>query len=56
MAEKTPIPSDYKAAFEAIKKRVRAAQYDALKAVSKQLINLYWDIGAMIAQRQKEHG
>lgn len=40
MDKKTPIPSDYAMAFEAIKKRVRVAQYDALKAVNKQLINL----------------
>ena len=53
MVEKTPIPSDYKAAFESIKKRVRAAQYDALKAVNRELITLYWDIGGIIVTRQK---
>ena len=53
MAQKTPIPADYKAAFEAIKKRVRAAQYDALKAVNRELITLYWDIGGIIVIRQK---
>src|SRR3990167_9245792 len=36
-----------------IKSRIRAAQYEALKAVNKELITLYWDIGKMIAQRQK---
>ncbi len=36
-----------------IKSRIRAAQYEALKAVNKELIALYWDIGRMIAGRQK---
>jgi predicted nuclease of restriction endonuclease-like (RecB) superfamily len=36
-----------------IKRRVRAAQYAALRIVNKELINLYWDIGRMIVERQK---
>src|SRR5262245_44350310 len=36
-----------------IKARVRSAQYAALKAVNKELIALYWDIGKMIVARQK---
>jgi predicted nuclease of restriction endonuclease-like (RecB) superfamily len=36
-----------------IKARVRRAQYDAFKAVNKELIALYWDIGKMIVARQK---
>ena len=39
-----------------IKERIRSAQYEALKAVNQQLIQLYWDMGKMIADRQKEHG
>jgi predicted nuclease of restriction endonuclease-like (RecB) superfamily len=54
MAKKTPTPSDYSQALEAIKNRVRAAQYDALKAVNLQLITLYWDIGRIIVERQQE--
>ncbi|MFA5098292.1 MAG: PDDEXK nuclease domain-containing protein [Candidatus Margulisiibacteriota bacterium] len=38
-----------------IKERIRAAQYEALKAVNKELINLYWDIGKMIVLRQKRN-
>ena len=53
MAKKRPIPSDYTLVLEAIKKRVRAAQYDALKAVNRELITLYWDIGGIIVARQK---
>ncbi len=36
-----------------IKARVRAAQYEALKTVNKELIALYWDIGRIIEERQK---
>lgn len=31
-----------------VKARVRAAQYEALKAVNKELVGLYWDIGRII--------
>lgn len=37
----------------AIKARIAGAQYEALKAVNKELIVLYWDIGQAIAERQK---
>ena len=36
----------------AVKERVRAAQYEALRAVNKELIGLYWDIGRIICERQ----
>ncbi len=39
-----------------IKERIRKAQYEALKAVNKELIGLYWDIGRMIVEKQKEFG
>ena len=39
-----------------IKERIRKSQYEALKAVNKELIALYWDIGRMIVDRQKKHG
>lgn len=37
-----------------IKQKVRQAQYEALKAVNLQLINLYWEIGQSIAEKQSE--
>lgn len=37
-----------------IKERIQAAQYQALSAVNKELIGLYWDIGRMIVERQKD--
>lgn len=36
-----------------VKTRIRNAQYEALKAVNKELIALYWDIGRMIVERQQ---
>ncbi|NQU18095.1 MAG: DUF1016 domain-containing protein, partial [Candidatus Saganbacteria bacterium] len=43
----------YKELLGEIKQRIRTAQYQALKAVNKELIALYWDIGRMIVERQK---
>jgi predicted nuclease of restriction endonuclease-like (RecB) superfamily len=37
-----------------IKQKIRQAQYDALKIVNTQLINLYWEIGKSIAEKQGE--
>lgn len=44
---------DYKVLLREIKERVYRAQYEALKAVNKELISLYWDIGKLIISRQK---
>ncbi|MCX6272118.1 MAG: PDDEXK nuclease domain-containing protein [Bacteroidetes bacterium] len=37
-----------------IKEKVRAAQYEALKAVNFHLINLYWELGKAISEKQIE--
>jgi len=49
---------DYPRLLSEIKERIRSAQYEALRAVNKELVGLYWDIGRMIVQRQAdaEHG
>ena len=39
-----------------IKARIHKAQYEALKVVNKELIQLYWDIGKMIVKKQEELG
>ena len=49
-----PVPADYGALLVAVKERVRAAQYQALKVVNKELVGLYWDIGRMIVGRQAD--
>ncbi len=47
------IPKDYNGLLGEIKQRIHSAQYEALRAVNKKLISLYWDIGRIIAERQK---
>lgn len=39
-----------------ITKRIRSAQYEALKAVNKEMINIYWEIGRRITEQQKSLG
>jgi hypothetical protein len=46
------MPRDYPFLLAEIKERIRSAQYDALRAVNKELVTLYWDIGRMISKRQ----
>ncbi len=36
-----------------IKENVRRAQYDALKALNTHLINLYWELGKEILEKQR---
>src|SRR5688572_2242665 len=47
------IPNDYATFLTDVKQRIRAAQYEALRKVNKELISLYWDIGQMIVERQQ---
>lgn len=44
--------SDYGRLLTEIKDRVRVAQYEALRAVNRELVALYWDIGRLIVERQ----
>jgi len=50
------VNAEYKTFFKEIKERIYKAQYDALKAVNKELINLYWDIGKSIVAKQEKLG
>jgi predicted nuclease of restriction endonuclease-like (RecB) superfamily len=54
--ELAQLPADYGTLLLEIKERVRAAQYQAFKAVNKELLGLYWDIGRMIDGRQVAGG
>lgn len=47
------LPENYGALLGEIKERIHRAQYAALRAVNKELVALYWDIGQMIVGRQK---
>jgi len=48
----TLFPKDYATLVAEVKKRIRQAQYAALRTVNKELVGLYWDIGRMIAEKQ----
>jgi predicted nuclease of restriction endonuclease-like (RecB) superfamily len=39
-----------------IKTKILSSQYEALKAVNKELIGLYWDIGRTILEKQEAFG
>jgi predicted nuclease of restriction endonuclease-like (RecB) superfamily len=41
---------------EDVKSKIKAAQYRALQTVNKEQIQLYWDIGQLIVERQQQHG
>lgn len=58
MAEKnTPILSpEYLDFRNEITSRIRSAQYEALKAVNKEMIALYWKIGRRITEQQAALG
>jgi predicted nuclease of restriction endonuclease-like (RecB) superfamily len=44
--------NEYALLLAEVKERIRAAQYAAFRAVNKELVALYWDIGRMISERQ----
>ncbi|MHC5745496.1 MAG: PDDEXK nuclease domain-containing protein [Nostoc sp.] len=48
-----PISDNYRDLLMEIKQRIRSAQYEALKAVNREMINLYWDIGQIIVTQQQ---
>lgn len=50
------LPTDYGDLLSNLKARIQAAQYTALRAVNKELIVLYTDIGRLIDERQQEQG
>lgn len=53
----TPIVStEYLDFRNEITSRIRSAQYEALKAVNKEMIALYWEIGKRITEQQAELG
>ncbi|MHC5823383.1 MAG: PDDEXK nuclease domain-containing protein [Nostoc sp.] len=47
------ISDNYRHLLMEIKQRIRSAQYEALKAVNREIINLYWDIGQIIVTQQQ---
>lgn len=45
---------DFTTFLKEIKTKILSSQYEALKAVNKELINLYWDIGKNIVEKQEQ--
>ena len=59
MSRRLPnLPMDYADLLAEVKTRIRGARYTALRAVNKELVGLYWDIGRLIVERQldADHG
>ena len=54
MSARPLIPEEYGTLFTAIRERIRSAQYEALRAVNRQLVELYWDIGRLIVEQQQD--
>ena len=54
--ENNLINEDYKEFIGEIKNKIRNSQYEAMRAVNKNLINLYWGIGQEIYNQQQEKG
>ena len=50
------ISSEYLDFKNEITSRIRSAQYEALKAVNKEMIALYWEIGRRITEQQAALG
>ena len=53
---RTGVPADYASLLADIKQRIRTAQVRAMFSANAELIRLYWDIGRVIAQRQRGQG
>lgn len=51
-----PIPQDYGRLLGEIEERSPSAQYEALRKGNRELISLYWNIGRLIAERQRDTG
>jgi predicted nuclease of restriction endonuclease-like (RecB) superfamily len=50
------VRSGFPALLADVKQRIQTAQTRAMLAVNSELVRLYWDIGHIIAQRQKRAG
>lgn len=55
-AQTVTIDSDFAALLADVKIRIQSAQSRAVLAVNAELVRLYWDIGRIIAERQRLEG
>jgi hypothetical protein len=56
MSQDLTTTETYRELISSLKSRIQAAQIRAAATVNSQLIDLYWDIGRLIAQRQDASG
>lgn len=49
-------PSQFIQFVTEVKSKIREAQLEALRAVNTHLIDLYWNLGKMIVERQEAFG
>ena len=49
-------PAGYAAFLDSLKKRIQRAQTKAILAANREVIQLYWDIGRLICERQEQAG
>lgn len=56
MKELESLPADYPSWLAQLKANIKAAQQRAALTVNKELINLYWQIGNDILERQQQQG
>ena len=50
------LPGDYPEFLDQLKQRVRQSQTKAALSVNRELIQLYWDVGRQIVERQEQEG
>ena len=56
MKKRESLPADYQSWLIQLKTNIKAAQQRAALTVNKELINLYWQIGSDILERQQQQG
>ena len=56
MTSSSGLTADYTQFIEDLKQRVAAARLSAARAVNRDLITLYWDIGKAIVHKQQTAG
>jgi predicted nuclease of restriction endonuclease-like (RecB) superfamily len=49
-------PTDYPQFLVEIKSRIHKSRYEAAKVVNQKIIQLYWDIGRLITEKQQTFG
>jgi len=49
-------PHGYADFLATLKQQIRQRQYQALRAVNRELVELYWELGESISRKQQEHG